>query len=179
MKIYLDQKRSIDSYDQFGHQHVSIDTIAGNLSRICRFNGACGRFYSVAEHSILVSFLVDANKAQRLPRAALLHDAGEAYYGDIIRPIQDRLEGMRELRQIVDQAVESQFGLRDTIRNYQSEIDTADNLMLMVECNVFFNTPLPNAKVFKTAYDELVSRIKYLTPEEAEKEYKLRFNDVQ
>jgi hypothetical protein len=179
MKIFLDQKRSIDSYDQFGHQNVSIDTIAGNLSRICRFNGACGQFYSVAEHSVLVSHLVDANKAQRLPRAALLHDAGEAYYGDIIRPVQERLEGLRELRQLIDQAIESQFGIRDTLRNYGADIDSADNLMLTVECNVFFGAPLPNAKAFREVYADLASRIKFLTPVEAQKEYMLRFNDVQ
>lgn len=58
---------------------LPIDLIARALSNICRYNGHSSRYYSVAEHSVLISRLVP----QELALAALLHDASEAYVGDM------------------------------------------------------------------------------------------------
>ena len=63
--------------------------IAHALSMQVRFNGHVRSFYSVAQHCILVADLVPAE--DRL--AALLHDATEAYVGDLVRPLK---EGMRD-----------------------------------------------------------------------------------
>lgn len=62
--------------------------IAHSLSMQCRFNGHTNRFYSVAQHCLLVADLVPAEHQL----AALLHDATEAYVGDMVRPLK---EGMR------------------------------------------------------------------------------------
>lgn len=61
---------------------IDIVDIAHHLSLICRFNGACKEFYSVAQHSIYVASMV----TEKDKLAALLHDAHEAYCGDFIRP---------------------------------------------------------------------------------------------
>jgi len=76
---------------------LDIQDIAHSLSRLCRFNGHCRGFISVARHSIDVVRQVGT-------LTALLHDASEAYLGDMVtdlkhssgflayREAEDRLE---------------------------------------------------------------------------------------
>ena len=67
---------------------VSVMDIAWSLSQINRFTGHCIRPYSVAEHSLLVAEICE--REHRLDAhglmAALLHDAHEAYTGDLHTP---------------------------------------------------------------------------------------------
>lgn len=63
---------------------ITVQDIAAGLSKVCRFGGQIKQFYSVAQHSILVSRLVPAE----LKLAALFHDATEAYLGDVVKPLK-------------------------------------------------------------------------------------------
>jgi len=65
-------------------EDVDIVDIAHALSQICRYGGHCHKFYSVAEHCIRVA----VKAPDELKLAALLHDAEEAYLGDVIRPLK-------------------------------------------------------------------------------------------
>lgn len=67
---------------------VRLRDIAHALSQMCRYGGHAPRFYSVAEHSVVVSRLCATHEARRF---ALLHDAAEAYIGDVIAPLKDRV----------------------------------------------------------------------------------------
>lgn len=98
---------------------ISIRDIAAHLSKICRFAGACNQFYSVAQHSILVSNLV----FELGPDAALyglLHDGHEAYIGDITQPAKLAIGQMLgpnahspidEIAQRLDRAIYEMAGL--------------------------------------------------------------------
>lgn len=66
---------------------VDPNDIAHSLSMQCRFNGHTISFYSVAQHCCLVADLVPAEHQL----AALLHDATEAYVGDMVRPLKEAM----------------------------------------------------------------------------------------
>jgi hypothetical protein len=61
------------------------------LSHICRYGGQVARFYTVAMHAIIMSHVLEMRAGPRnllQARTALTHDNGEAYYGDIVRPLK-------------------------------------------------------------------------------------------
>lgn len=71
---------------------ILLEDIAHSLAKICRYNGHSIDHYSVAEHSVLVSQHV--RPEHRLQ--ALMHDAPEAYLGDVIRPVKKYLKDFGE-----------------------------------------------------------------------------------
>lgn len=81
--------------------------IAHALSLLCRYNGHVARFYSVAEHCVLLSHAV----APEYALWALLHDATEAYVGDMVRPLKVQIPEYVAIEDGLMAKVSSRFGL--------------------------------------------------------------------
>lgn len=99
-------------------EDVHMEDIAHALSLICRFGGHCPRHYSVAEHSILVSLLVERTNPE-LALAGLLHDAAEAYIGDMVRPLKRGTEWGQSFSRVetgILEAIGEKFGVQLVIR---------------------------------------------------------------
>ncbi len=88
-------------------EQVAIEDIAHGLAYQCRFNGQTREFYSIAQHSLIVASLVPS----RLRLAALLHDAAEAYLGDMVKPLKVLLPEFSALEESVTDIIASTFGI--------------------------------------------------------------------
>lgn len=100
-------------------EEIFIEDIAHALSMQCRYAGHCKKFYSVAEHSVILAEYVPAP----FKLWALLHDASEAYLTDIPRPLKGDLAGYRALEDRVMLAVCQRFGLSDDMPSIVAEAD--------------------------------------------------------
>ena len=110
-------------------EDIDIKDIAHHLSLICRFNGACKEFYSVAEHCF---FSTGQIMDPRLRPAALLHDAAEAYVGDLISPIKNLLPEFKKIEERIQSVIYERFNIRLSDADRQ-EMKKVDMVMLATE----------------------------------------------
>lgn len=114
---------------------VDIDDIAAGLGYQPRFTGQMSEFYSLADHSILVSFLVPPELALQ----GLLHDAAEAYVNDIPRPVKPLLRDYKPIEETIGQAIMLRYGLSLPLAK---EVKDADAVAVGIEQFLFLpNTP--------------------------------------
>jgi hypothetical protein len=105
---------------------ICLSDIAHALSNLCRFNGHTAQFYSVAQHSVIVSQIAPPE----LAFAALMHDAHEAYVGDVTSPIKALLPSYRILERVAARCVRRCFGVPLVM---PIEVQRADLIALATE----------------------------------------------
>lgn len=86
---------------------IDINDIAHALSQQCRYAGHSRRFYSIAEHSGLVSKLLIGTNQEL---AGLLHDAAEAYLSDIPAPVKQFCTEYQRIEEVLEEAIADKFG---------------------------------------------------------------------
>lgn len=108
-------------------EDVRLDDIMHALSNLCRFGGHCRYFYSVAQHSVMVSRQAEAaarTDAREVAIIGLLHDATEAYLIDVPRPIKRDLLNYKEIETALAVTIGERFGVRlDLLPDLVKEAD--------------------------------------------------------
>ncbi len=144
--------------------------IAHALSLQCRYNGHVDRFYSVAEHCVLLSRVVSPENAAW----ALLHDATEAYVGDMIRPLKRSMPDYCEAEDRVMVAIADAFGLSGQV--IPDEVKEADTRILLDERAALMS--LTQHRWAIEDLEPLAVTIYAWSPEEAERQYLDRLREL-
>ena len=147
----------------YGLDDINIFDIAHALSNMCRFAGHVKNFYSVAQHSILVSMFASD------PRYGLLHDASEAYLLDIPSPIK-RSQAFSEYRDIerkLQRSIYERFGL--SADSEPSDVHVADQRVCATEIQQLLHHS------FDFQYEPYLTEIIAMSPKEAERAFIERF----
>jgi 5'-nucleotidase len=114
-----------------------IGDIARALGNLCRFGGHSRAFYSVAQHSVIVADLVERRGGDAEDVfAALMHDASEAYLGDMPHPLKHRSPlgaAFRAAEEHLERALREHFAIRADV----PEIKRADRALLATERRTF------------------------------------------
>lgn len=109
---------------------VSLEDIAISLSNICRYNGHLPHFYSVGEHSIRVAdLMVEKGATKQQVLSGLLHDAAEAYVGDMVRPLKNDPEFSavhqaveERVARVIHEALGGEYPYSDMVHEADKEI---------------------------------------------------------
>lgn len=156
-------------------EDICIEDISHALSMICRYSGHSKFFYSVAQHSVIASTLCEDD----IRLAVLLHDASEAYLGDVTKPLKCCFGGKYSyMEDKIQSAINYKYGLC----LYPSDIlkiKMADLQMLKLEAtSVLMNEPIEDWHI------DLPDQHKYINisvswdPEYAKKCFMKRFFEL-
>ena len=169
-------------------EDIDVRDIAHSLALQCRFAGHCRQPYSVAEHSVRVSFV--AEKAYRgyhehtrngeavirtYTLAALLHDASEAYCVDVPRPLKPYLTGYKDIERLVTDAVERWANLPAGACE-EWNIKHADEVLLATEARDLMCAPPASWDLRADPLPEIIEPWGW---ERAEREFLARFEALR
>jgi hypothetical protein len=116
-------------------EDVSFRDVAHALSNVCRYGGHARHFYSVAEHSRLLAEFFEGQRRRDAARFALLHDASEAYIGDMVRPLKGHMLAFSQAESLVQDAIFTAAGLEGDI---PAAVHQADTAILVNEARLLF-----------------------------------------
>ena len=172
---------------------VCIDDIAQALGNQCRYNGHCAWHYSIAQHSIYLSYIVPgelqkrglfngmpkstaAAEANELARVALLHDGAEAYFQDVITPLKPHFRyksvPLKTIEARIEAAVFEAFGLN---HDYMALVYEFDKRICMNEKRAL----RPYHEVREETHDPIPDLIiERLLPEQAVQRFLTRAKEL-
>lgn len=154
------------------HAVISIEDIGHQLARICRYSGAMDGYYSVASHCVYVSRCLEARgHSPYLQAAGLLHDATEAYLGDVVSGLKRLLPDYRALEVRWENAVQKYFDVYWHQGAVRAVVKDADLRARLSEVrDLFSDYPYPRELLLGGEGDRqpFEERVVEQTPDEAE-----------
>lgn len=132
-------------FDSPSVDNISIETIAHSLGQQCRYNGHSNKFYSVGEHSVLVSMRVfELTGGTVYPSlCGLLHDASESILSDIPKPlkIRDNFSFYRKQEALVQNMLYKRFTGEVPDKEVRKVVAEADFELLSTEMRQIMSEP--------------------------------------
>jgi 5'-deoxynucleotidase YfbR-like HD superfamily hydrolase len=108
---------------------IDYHDIVHALSQLCRWTGHTRKFYSVAQHCVLCSYVGEKYQLRKL-----LHDWSEAYVNDVNKPLKTILDGsFAHVERTIDAAVYRKYGLGAFEHGEQEEVKRADLVVAVTE----------------------------------------------
>lgn len=153
---------------------VKVVDIAQALANRCRYSGLCKSFYSVAQHSVIVSMILLASHGPLIALHGLLHDAAETYVGDMIRPLKlytQLGELFQTHEQMVHDAIMEKFGL--PTGDLPSVIKEVDDRVLATEAKTIVTDT--TGWTLKEPYDFIIDPV---GPEQARDDFMRTFESL-
>lgn len=161
---------------------IKLSDIAHSLSNQCRYNGNTQKFYSVAEHSVLLaryalSHHKDEMVAKPLARNLLMHDATEAYLGDVVTSIKDMMYEYQVFEEYVAEKIRFKYNLQQDFLILAQLIKQYDKNILINEAKQCFNNQkivdymLNLAVTDKDMFELKGVEVKFMTPEQAKEAF--------
>lgn len=135
-------------------EDICLEDIAHHLTKICRYGGAAplDMHYSVAQHSLhLANFAKLEGYDVNTQKALLLHDASEAYLGDIVTGLKELLPDYKNIEKRVTDLINTKY-LVYIDNDIQELITTLDHRILLDEAKVIMPK---HFKIFKKVYKGL------------------------
>lgn len=166
--IHLQDGGWFDFTNPEGSQY-SIEDIARGLSNIARFSGHTQVPYSVSQHSWIVSHIVPEEYALQ----GLLHDAGEAFLGDVSKPLKNMLPDYMHIEDSCEAAVLKKFNLPFPL---DKSVKIADTIAFVTERRDL-QPDAPFDKMYKNI-KPLEETIKPWTSKVAYKKFLQRYNEL-
>ncbi len=154
---------------------IRLRDIAHALSNICRFHGQSEDFYSVAQHAVNCSLVVD----ERWALEALHHDDSEAYLNDIGRPLKGMLSEYRAIETAWGKKISEAFSLDMEDESCYNEIKRADNVVLLAEFRDLMHNSEEYLKNRGFQESPMVAKINPWSPKQAEAKYLLRHYELR
>jgi uncharacterized protein len=158
-------------------EEIRIADIAHALSMLCRYGGHCREFYSVAQHSLHVCEWVQENfpGLRELALQALIHDASEAYIGDMVRPLKLSMPAYRQVESRLEKVVYEALRVPAPDTSAKDAIKFADNTLLMTERRDFVNA---GDQVWSTPHEPWAKRLYGLSPSIARAKFLHAFGEL-
>ena len=152
-------------------EDIDIEDIAHGLAYTCRFNGQTTAFYSVAQHSLMVADLVP----NELKLDALMHDAAEAYLGDVVKPLKALLPEYRVIEEQVSNIIAEAFKLGDCCH---PTIKRADLIALATEKRDLMPYSV-EPWVYLAGIEEIPMLLEPMSPKDAKLAFMKRYTELQ
>ena len=124
--------------ENISEQDVCLEDIGKHLTKICRFGGSLpfGTHYSVANHSIrMVHRARECGAGIEIQKALLLHDAAEAYIGDVVSALKPHLVNYKAIEEGIEEVIRNKYNVSNA---YKVVVNTFDKRILLAEAAYFF-----------------------------------------